>query len=356
VLLLLATSVVVVQAAATRAPRSIPDCAADCMLSATRVARIGGEDDTLVTGSPWQVAGDARGRLFVTFTRNAMPAPPTLVLDSSGRLLRALARRGRGPGESDRPEVLHIGPGDTIRLYEPGREIVFDGELRHIRTSAQARSVQIPRQVVRFHDDTFLMIGSELYGEDGLPQRLRRHDTKGTTLGELREVSPLGAFGPMRRIAHALEPARERLWIAQFAWDRGRGYDLLLLDRAPRLDLHLRRVPREWITAPQVINEMTGTSRVEAIREVAPGIVAVMIAHPKPNWRSIPIHPKRFTGWWNRYDTRVEFIDTRSLRVLGTASITGYPRAALPGDRFVTYQEDADGLPILDVWRVPRRW
>lgn len=326
-------------------------CAPDCSIATIRVARISGTDAIPLLGFPAQVAGDQRRRIFVMQQRDALPEAPLLVFDSVGKFAGSLGARGTGPGEAGVPNWLVSGWDDSLRLFETPRVIVFDAQLRHAYTRALGTWISRPSQVVPIADGTFAALGS-----GGLTPGTARPITSMAFSSDDRTTfaQPLveSTAGPLRVLAPVRARRSARLWVAQYAIHDGRGYDLFQVDSRGEVSIALQRRPEWWISgrAQAAIREPITSSRVVAMRELNDGIIAVLAAQPRAEWRTIHIDSRTFAGWWNRYESHLELIDTRQGRLLATARLPGYPRAVVQDDRVVTYIE-IDDEPRLDVWR-----
>ncbi len=136
------------------------------------------------------------------------------------------------------------------------------------------------------------------------------------------------------------------------AGNAGYGFGMAVSGESLRLGHIGRTEGLEFDTMPR------GTvSEVKAVREVKPGIVAVLIAQPLSNWRNIPFDTQTFRGSWNLYKGIMEIVDVRRGVLLGRASFAGYPRAILSDDRLAVYRELEDGRPIIEIYQfsLPRR-
>lgn len=64
-----------------------------------------------------QLAADEAGRVYVLDARNGRVA----VFDSAGAHLASMGRKGKGPGELDRPSTLHLEADGTVAVLDHGR-------------------------------------------------------------------------------------------------------------------------------------------------------------------------------------------------------------------------------------------
>jgi len=338
-------------AAAPASPQHTPvpdnSCPSPCTLRiAQRVQLDFGNDDYLL-GLPRVVRGDRTGRVLVIQTKEALNQGPPLVFGPTGRLVGKLGGRGRGPGESEYPEWLAADFDDSLRIFESGRMVVFDEQLRHAHTTVLARSIERPMEVVSLSANEFVGLG-----------------TGGITPGTTRPLEVLrlrqGPWQPfplirseegstgMRALGRARDLSTERVWIAQYSLSEGRGYDLYLADRRSGRVAAFRRRPSWWRTltlGPAITSAGPPlVSRVAHVREIRPGVVAVLIAQPSDDTRRMRANPRTGAGggWWNGFESLIEIIDTRTGRKLGELRVPGMPRGFVADDRVVSYYEEDD--------------
>lgn len=83
-------------------------------------------------GRVMSVALDHRGRLFVADDQAVRVA----VFDHQGRYLQDLGRKGKGPGELERPWLIAVDSQDSVYVWDPplGRLNVFGPNLRYVRS------------------------------------------------------------------------------------------------------------------------------------------------------------------------------------------------------------------------------
>jgi hypothetical protein len=296
---------------------------------------------------------DRRGRIHVVTIRQARPYGPPEVFDSLGRHLGPLGRRGEGPGETTVPYWIDAGYDDTIRVFEAGRVVVFDADLRHVRTYAETTCSGMRH--VAAAGRLLSRSATEVRASGQRADFVHRRSADGTAWSIVPEVVPVAAYGPNRVLRSAYDKRSGTFWIAQFATHNGQGYDLWQMDSSLKPSAVLRRRPPWWHSAP-VYDErrLIPSSRVIDVRDLGGGLVAVLIAQPRSDWRSVEVDEVRVTGWWNMYDSIVEVQDWRRRVIVSTARMTGYPQRILSDTRVATYAEE-DGIPFLDVWKVPLR-
>ena len=119
--------VTAVPALAQTPVESRPQCER-CTLTLEPSAVISGEH---VIGAPMAIARTRQGGYVVSFYPRG---DEVLSFDSSGQFLQVLARRGRGPGEVTRAGHAETSIGDSLRIYDNGRVLIYGPELDFVRT------------------------------------------------------------------------------------------------------------------------------------------------------------------------------------------------------------------------------
>jgi hypothetical protein len=327
----------------------------NCALPARRLFRIGEQVDAILPGRPRVVAQDRRGRIYVLNIRRGGVHDPPAVYDSLGKYLGPLGRRGQGPGETTRAYWIDAGFDDTVRVFEPNRIVTFSKDLTHIRTRTEQHPVPGIRHIVVWPNGSYYAIGYEGIMPGRRTAAIHRRSSDGTRWEVVPEVERRDLFGPSRVLRSSRTKTSGLFWIAQFSASAGLGYDLLQVDTTLRVVSALRRRPRWWqSSAPSQNPILDASSRVADLRDLGNGVVAVLIAQPRDDWRTVPVDRRYYTGWWNQYTTLVEVVDTRKLILLGVARFPGYPMRILSDTRIASYVEE-DDVPLLDVWRIRLR-
>lgn len=302
------------------------------------------------------VTGDRMGRVFVVQIRNAMPWGPPLIFDSQGSYRGTLGGFGRGPGESEHPDWVVAGEGDTLFIFEGTRLVTFDSRIRHVATRSMGRWISRPIHVTSLGNGQFAAIGTGPIEMQPRPIELLSIQSQNAA-PNLNPAVDKDA-GPLRVLA-PVPGARAEVWVAQWGLTGYQGYDLYRVGSGARMITGVRRRPDWWIVvSPQQAAATPGpptSTRVVDIREVQKGVVAVLLAHPAPGASARRIHPKTFAGWWNRYETILELIDIEGRRKLAEVRAPGYPRGFSGAETFVTYRESDDEPElVLTAFSVPR--
>ncbi|MEW5916249.1 MAG: hypothetical protein AB1762_07585, partial [Gemmatimonadota bacterium] len=274
----------------------------NCSLRAERLFRIGEQNDAVLAERPKLIMQDRLGRLYVINIRRGLVDGPPEIYDSLGRYLGPLGRRGHGPGETTLPYWLDAGFDDTIRVFEPNRVVMFGPDLKHIRTRTEQQPVPGIRHVVMWPNGSYFAIGYRGVEPGQSVEWLYRRSADGASWAPVPEDPRPYYLGPARIPRPAREKNSRRLWLAQYATTGGHGFDLLLADSALRTTSAMRHEPSWWVSSKPADNGiLVASSRVVDVRDLGAGLVAVLIAQPRPDWRRVPVDPVRLTGWWNFY-------------------------------------------------------
>lgn len=304
-------------------------------------------DGRSFSGPPDDIAALSGGRFALV--EAAEPRLP-VVIDSTGRFIRALGRRGQGPGEfPNYSGPFGVGAGDTLFVANNGMISVFDRELRFVRTFRPE-----PGGVGHFTlvPQGFAVVARAPAPDDGsVPYHILAHDGK-----------TLRSFGyePRSRdlFKFLLAPSKNGIWANKYTthrlerWGDGSTPDVVI----EVLPSWFRVLPRDRY-AP--------FSHVRSMREVN-GHLWVMSRNPVPNIDEVV---RQATG--NRSAVRegggpplpMERMHTTALEVYDAANGKLIAEKTLPAlavrfiddDRFVIYSVNVDGLPQLEVWRMSLR-
>ena len=112
-------------------------------LKLTEVFRIGDEEagDTLLFGTPWDMAVDSRGRLYVADS----DWDGLLVFSDTGTPEGVIGRAGKGPGEFERVSAVHIDAQDSVYTWDRilNRVTIFSPD-----EQVYVRSFVVPREAL----------------------------------------------------------------------------------------------------------------------------------------------------------------------------------------------------------------
>jgi hypothetical protein len=104
---------------ATASAQEVKPARSTKRIVATRVATL--PDSNVGPFEPPMPSEDSRGRIYLMYHNSAR----LVLFDSSGRFVTVIGRKGKGPGEFERP-TMFVGTGDTAHVYSSGRRTVFD--------------------------------------------------------------------------------------------------------------------------------------------------------------------------------------------------------------------------------------
>ncbi len=113
-----------------------------CRVDLTKIATLGKRSDPSTISIYSGLARDSKGRFFAFSDERQL-----LVFDSVGNFLKAIGRKGDGPGEfagkSKFPPLFAVGRGDSIFVVDPPRISVFSSALIFARTIDVSVSPQL---------------------------------------------------------------------------------------------------------------------------------------------------------------------------------------------------------------------
>jgi len=325
-----------------------------CTLEWHRVAVLGDERQALL-GAPGALTRDSHGRYFAV---SEALLQQVLVFDSTGRFLRTIGRKGRGPGEYGKAAYVVVGPGDTL--------LVVDNFLQRITRLTPdldvAGIVPLPGSfnwdIIPLQDGAGIM---NLYV--GTPERVGL---------PLHVVDPSGAirlsFG-----AEAPEPVRRDLISTTWRklalspdgniWSaRINQYRLTLWDLyGHRLRALTRDVEwfKSWITLENFAPNRPPHTWIRAIHQDAAGLLWVLASVPDTNWNAaldvqttpegrfyVPSDHNKF------FDTIVEVIEPGSGLVLVSQRLPMFLQEFVSDDLAYSYRESSVPGPRFDVWQL----
>ncbi|MEX2529227.1 MAG: 6-bladed beta-propeller [Gemmatimonadota bacterium] len=283
----------------------------------------------MLEGIDMSLAIDRTDRIFVSEEPRRAEVK---VYDGEGRYLRTLGQEGEGPGEYQSIAGLHVGPSDSLFVFDGGlwRMTVYGPDLGEpVRTT---RLPIEPQYRVLVLEDGRLVSSSAMGTPEliGLPIHVMSAD--GNLLrsfGHEGARTPADAGGGARLIAPT--PDRDALWAVQPGgayrlekWTPEgdlvteiRGNEDLLDD--PGLEAEGFRVPRPMITA---------------IAEDPGGWLWVAIRSSKPNWTDYLVRrDNHVTLEPGSRQTTIQALDPASGQVLASVTVphelSGFPRPGL---------------------------
>lgn len=331
-----------------------PSCAT-CKLEIEVLTTLGAvEGPGSLPGLPEMIAVDGRGNYWLTFS-GSLP----LVFDSTGRFLREMGRRGRGPGEFEYPAVVAALPGDSVLIIDPGtiRATVVAPDFRAVRGISIPPGQIYGIAPLQWPDD--LVLNSIVKTKEHFGWPMHRATTTG---GRLAVVKSFGANGGELRPGQEIElqqkftaPRHGRIWAADLVRYRvtqwtADGERLLMLERNP-----------PWfkgVSAGGIGGRNNPPApRINAIGEDDAGRLWVFALVANPSWReawaSSPTAGGEYSisrvAWEHLYRTIIEVIDSDTRRMVARGSFDALILAALPGNRAAAYTVDQDGIPQVEI-------
>lgn len=339
---------------AERSPSLVPDEVAcpTCTIEVRAIVRIGDlEGPGQLERSPASIAVDSLGRYIVI--AGELPQ----VFDRNGAYQRTIGRRGAGPGElSATLRVISI-PGDSLLVLdrEHNRGSVFGPE-------GFNRGIQFPgyigsATVIRW-PDSVLVVGVPPGHPSNAPP-LYMTSLSGPTVEVGKAATTFGGLDAAVNDWILLAAHDEPPWFVLL-----RPYRILELNGALVPVRYLERRP-EWWTENRdfpigIPHREPPHPIVRAASIDDDGLVWVYVLVASESWRDawseVPIGAMEISSRLVRYDelfdTLVEVIDPENGRVIARHLLPDRVVAALPDGRAVSFAEDLEGAPriqILDV-------
>jgi hypothetical protein len=294
---------------------------------------------------PWSVSIDNAGRYWM-FLEQELPA----VYDPTGKFLRSLGRKGKGPGEYEFPQHV-VFAADSAAIFDPGnaRVTIVDGSLA-MRRSVVTKFQLINPTVVAW-PTIVAGAGAMRPGAVGPPCHrlsLRGIDAEGTAFGLPSPFTePTTPFGA----THVFAPSTEgRVWIGL-----REGYNLSEWNADGSLARAIERRP-SWFpskTASRMGNPSTPPDPVVAgIERDSEGLIWVFIRTPAPTWKEgwPAMRPGqrevlgRSIQYEKMYKTMIEVIDPRARRVVARQEFDRHLMNSISGRRGAFFARGVDDL------------
>jgi hypothetical protein len=279
------------------------------------------------------------------------------VFDSTGRLVARVGKVGVGPGEITPVRWVVAGRDDTVRVFANTRINIFAGrDFRYVRSTIERSQETGSQYVVLLPGGRTARLSGRLPASGDLnPIYLR--DRTGTLI---RQLSPTTSPSrPTRLLASAEATSVGSLWVAEGSILRSDGYSVLLVDTLGAARRIYRLTPTWWESVQSfgpmrmIASGADTLSRplpwLRSLREDSRGRLHVLTRIAKRDWQNVRLDEENQEG---NYTSLLEIIDPRAGRLVASVRVVGAPVAVVGDDRFVTYREDRDGYPHIDVWRV----
>lgn len=295
------------------------------------------------------VTRDSRGRYYVANGES----PTVWVFGADGALVSRLGREGAGPGEFRRPTAFVAGPSDSLYVFDASlsRMTVFGPDLSFARATALA-----------FRPDLFdvAFVGSSIVlnanirspERAGLPLHViaRSGEIARSFGSETGVYRPDLGYGSRRALALGLGGS---VWAAAL-----NSYVLQRWDTAGRLLATIRREV-EWFPTYwryDVNAALPPPPSISALAQVG-DTLWVMVKVADANWRTAVESTSpdgRFFRVLDQHgyrDTMLEAIDVRSRRIIVSSRVPQLLWGFLDTGLAYGPGEDADGNPVVRVFR-----
>ena len=280
------------------------------------------------------------------------------VFDSTGRFLRAIGRKGSGPGEFQRI-ARPYGNGNHIYVVDLGNMRLT--ELDSMYRVRSERSLPLRAEGLLPLPDGGYMANAEVNTPErvGLPLHIvDSNDRLTRSFGVDTAIYGPGLRG--RRMGRVFTGSSAKgLWSGRLTsytleqWSRA-GTLLRRLDRRPRWFTPYDRVRRiDPDNAPQPV--------LRAISLSSDGLLYVLVSVPAPEWRQyiqgVRLQPAaapmyRVTRADQLYDSMLEVIDVERGEVLVSRKFDAYLLGFAAAGYVFGYAEDETGAGRYDVWRI----
>lgn len=294
-------------------------------------------------GMPALVSVTRAGQYVVTEYVNSSP----LVFGTTGLFLGPLAREGRGPGELTFASWVDSELDDSVRVIDIDRIVVFNGERQPVRTIV-GRTPGVVSTAVFLRAGAYVA-QSTIQDSRNLTRAVPvvvRSDS-GRVLREI-EVPSINGQKTFVKLARKLDDDRA-FWMTETVVSSLQGYRVVVVTDA---GVRQRLLPQNrtwWLGADFKRNPVAALSKVQFIKQMDAEHLAVLIAHPVKEWRSVAVSPSNMRKDRERYETVIEVLDARSGVLLGSATVRGYPISLLPNRRAAVYREAPDGTPRIEI-------
>jgi hypothetical protein len=341
-----------------------------CSLQASRILSIGGIDSP-VGFKPAAVVRDLRGRYIILPTLDDLFSSSDSVIpvfDSTGRLVRYLARRGTGPGElgalSSLPIDIDSASEDSISVFTATREYVYDARtLAFVRQRNLPQRIDLETNVLRLKNGS---IASVPFVFDTVRINSRTGDTVRTTV-TLRDstgrmlrtpISVATTSESSRTKRGALSSLRDGFLVATTIYANGvpeKGYRVGFFSSVGALMGVFRRLVPSWSALqPVARSNAPGILRrpatsIAAVRQSSDTLVWVALAHPDLSWSNVTLDGQYSLG---NYSTIVDVVEPVRPTLVGSVILRGAPVSFASDGVLATYHQDSLGVPFVEVWRL----
>jgi len=326
-----------------------PSCL-ECRIELTRVVAIGTADGPgALPAFPHTMARDSRGRYYLAFQRGFMP----MIFDARGRFLQEIGRRGEGPGKFRSAEIVDVGPGDTVYVFDrdTGRMTVLSPELEVMRTV-----------IVGYVWDAAILSGARVAVNVGRMDRagaglaIHEYDSSGQNIRSYDEYAAL-ATEPVRSVRYLARGSRG-LWSVPTAFE----YVLTLWDSLGNPILELER-DAEWYPPYKEIKSATPDNptspMIRGVWEDRDGLVWTLGYLSSVDWARGLGRPVRREGQLfypavegkDVVDGMIEVIDPTTKSLIASQRLPDPITLVVAPNLIATKNEHKDGWYFVEVTR-----
>lgn len=315
-----------------------PTCRS-CQAELLPVVQLGSLDDPAGFAPVIQIARNSNDEYVVS---SGTFDGELFVYGKNGEFLRTVGRRGEGPGEFRRLQLLDFDAQDSLHAIEASgpRHSVFGPDFSFVRTvPMQARTM-----AMRIEDSGAVFAAAPTMTEDG-SYALQRISPDGTRLAAFDPMDP-EARGPAamgRNIT--IDPAGRR-------WSMGMAdYDLKEWAEDGQL-IRILEAHRDWISESipmRLERDQPPPGQISGLEADEAGLLWVFAAVPDADWAPPAPQTRPFPG--TMYDTVVEVVDPTDGSLLARSS---FDDLVIPFATGAAYSmvEEASGDLRVQIWRL----
>jgi len=274
--------------------------------------------------------------------------------DLEGNLVAAFGQAGEGPGEHRIVRHIRVGRGDTLSVYDSGRDVVnrFDPRGKFVD------QIWVPPTVFDFvpiGGDRLLVSGIvQTRHAAGFPLHVVRDGTIERSFGNDGTYMP-ASFD--RRLVRSLgQSTQGSIWAAHQMQ-----YTLERWDTAGSLkQVFTRDVPwfGPWDGIETPPNARPPAPLIRGVHEDVDGLLWVFIGVADLNWRPVPFQrsptgalmPAARAEYDDLYDLIIEVIDPRRGEVIAHTRGTRDFKA-MRGGLLFSYEDEPSGVPYYRIWQ-----
>ena len=333
------------------------EACADCQVRFDHLVSLGDLSDPATTHYFPTVVVDRSGNFYVA---PASSLYEVLVYDSSGQFVRAVGRRGRGPGEFSFVRHIAVSPaGDVHTIDAPNRYTRWSSGMSSVIATA---TVPFTVSDWIFLDDTTFVVQPEQQGEVSALQLAVFKAGRLVTTAIAPQRSPFRIDRPLRRLGSS-PGGFVASWLTRYRMEKWSGDGRLteVLERSaewfpPRPVTQITRGPPTQVKPDPVFAAVAGDGH---------GRIWTIVHVADPDWRpipnrpdGIPMHPDSLVAIGvsidDLHDSVVEVIDAQNNKVVAAAVHDSLLLGFVEGrtDLVFAVRDTTDGNLVVDIFRV----